>query len=110
MKKYSRSYQDHLKFREIFVSIANSKGRIAKKKKILPTYLFDKVNHNENAKYEKDFKEIKKSMNSLINNNDTCLGENMLNNALLSTYTDTFKLEKKIISKIEMKKSNLILI
>ena len=49
-------------------------------------------------------------MNSLINNNDTCLGENMLNNALLSTYTDTFKFEKKIISKIEMKKSNLILI
>lgn len=115
VRKYEKVFKvvsrsSTLKFREIFVSIANSKGRIAKKKKLLPTYLFDKVNHNENEKYAKDFKEIKKSMNSLINNNDTCLGENMLNNALLSTYTDTFKLEKKIISKIEMKKSNLILI
>lgn len=115
VRKYEKIFKvvsrsSTLKFREIFMSISNSKSGITKKKKVLPTYLFDKVNHNENEKYEKDFKEIKKTMNSLINSNDTCLGENMLNNALLSTYTDSFKLEKKIISKIEMKKTNLILI
>ena len=94
------------RFKEIFHQINSSK----KKKKNedinnnsgIKKYLISKEDkQKEKKEYEKDFFEIKKCFNSLVNNENYLLGNVYQNESLTAEYKNSFKLEEFIIAKLK---------
>ena len=108
-EKYMKRFKNvSLKrFREIFRQIKSSKK---KKKKIFePNILENSKKQKIKAKikqkdepneFESDYKEIIKTFNKLVNNENYLLGNISQNESLLSEYKKSFQLEEFIISEI----------
>ena len=60
--------------------------------------------------YVKDYNALKKTMNSIVNNDKILLKECMTNGALMGQYINSFSLERKIIDKLERKRLNKLFI
>ena len=57
--------------------------------------------NKEKKEYEKDYFEIKKCFNSLVNNENYLLGDVYQNESLTAEYKNSFKLEEFIIAKLK---------
>ena len=108
-ERYLRKFKtvSMTRFKEIFHQINSSKHR----KKVTfdtspfekkETYsLFKKKEGNEELKeYEADYKDIRKTFNKLVSNEDYLLGNIYQNESLSSDYKKSFELEEYIISKL----------
>ena len=119
VRKYEKVYKmvsksSVSKFRDVLNVISNSKG-VIKKKKVIPDYLFKNEKNEEkkdrdDQEYVKDYKELKKTMNGIVNNDKILFNECMANGALMGQYINSFVLERKIVDKLERKRLNKIFI
>jgi len=108
-ERYFRKFKtvSMTRFKEIFHQINSSKHRktvtfdnnpFEKKEKYS---LFKKKDGNEQLKdYEADYKDIRKTFNKLVSNEDYLLGNIYQNESLSSDYKNSFELEEYIISKL----------
>ena len=114
-ERYFRKFKtvSMTRFKEIFHQINSSKHR----KKVTfdnnpfekkESYsLFKKKEGNEQMKeYEVDYKDIRKTFNKLVNNEDYLLGNIYQNESLASDYKKSFELEEFIISKLNEENNN----
>ena len=119
VRKYEKVYKmvsksSVSKFRDVLNVISNSKG-VIKKKKVIPDYLFKNEKNEEkkdrdDQEYVKDYKDLKKTMNGIVNNDKILFNECMANGALMGQYINSFVLERKIVDKLEGKRLNKIFI
>ena len=108
-ERYLRKFKtvSMTRFKEIFHQINSSKHR---KKVTFDTSPFEKKESysllkkkegNEQMKeYEADYKDIRKTFNKLVSNEDYLLGNIYQNESLCSDYKKSFELEESIISKL----------
>ena len=64
----------------------------------------------DDQEYVKDYKDLKKTMNGIVNNDKILFNECMANGALMGQYINSFVLERKIVDKLERKRLNKIFI
>ena len=113
-ERYLRKFKtvSMTRFKEIFHQINSSKHR--RKKVTFDTSPFDKKESfslfkkkegNEQMKeYEADYKDIRRTFNKLVSNEDYLLGNIYQNESLSSDYKKSFELEEYIISKLNEEK------
>ena len=101
------------RFKEIFHQINSSKKRKKifldksipfEKKQNEPIVAIKKAKNEELKNYELDYKDIRKTFNKLVNNDDYLLGNIYQNESLMSDYKESFKLEEFIISRLNEEK------
>lgn len=94
------------RFKEIFHQINSSKkkkkeGEDFSKEGIKKFMVMKDDKNKEKKEYEKDYFEIKKCFNSLVNNENYLLGDVYQNESLTAEYKNSFKLEEFIIAKLK---------